>query len=94
MDSKDFERSILPDRGRAVSDMMLKVALAWVGANAPPEYVYDADQLAAWALRNGYEKRDNTEACALLREARAFVPAPSSLSTAMNDFVVARRSLA
>lgn len=93
MDSLDFYRTLLPEPTRGATDVMLDNCLAWVGAWVTPERIYTADQLAAWALRNGYERRDSSDLVALLREAYPYVDHPSMLATAINDAIAARRAV-
>ena len=90
MDSKDFERSILPERRREVTDMMLTVAMGWIAANAIPEQTFPASKLDAWALRNGYEKKDSTALIALLRQVEPLLDHPSDIATAVNDAIMDR----
>lgn len=99
MDSLDLYRVLHPVPDRAEADALLERLLAWVGAFAVPERIYIRADLDAWALRNGYEKRDSEPLCALLREAYAVLPhnqggdGPDALTTRINDAIVARRAL-
>ena len=91
MDSQDFRRTVWPDADRESTDALLTRCLLWVGKWAMPERVFGFEQLEAWALRNGFEKRDSTELVALLRQAQPHIDAYTDLSVAINDAIVARR---
>ena len=93
MDSLDFWRTLHPTPKRDEADATLMAALGWIANNALPERLYTAGELDAWALRAGYSKSDNADLIALLREVRPLIAAPSSLATAINDAITARRSL-
>lgn len=93
MDSMDFRRTVWPDMSRDETEALLTRALLWVGKWAFPERVFDRPQLEAWALRNGFEKRDSTELVELLRQTQQYVVRGTSLSVAINDAIVARREV-
>jgi len=90
MDSQDFLIVVMPPATRDESDVMLQRAIDWIASCAIPERVFDAAQLHAWALRSGYEKKDNTELIDLLRQADGVLPHPSKLTRAINDAVMIR----
>lgn len=92
MDSRELHDIIAPF-DRATADALMVTILKWVQMAVPIEYVYTPEQMGEWALRNGYEKRDEQELCALLRQCQGHVVRGTPLSLAINDALAARRSL-
>lgn len=92
MDSFDFYRTVVaPAPDRTKTDDTLTCALRWIGRNAPPDYVFAAAQLHAWALANGYSKQaDLTQIANLLRRVLPLIPVgPATPAGEINDTLIA-----
>lgn len=92
MDSQELHNIIAPF-DRATADALMVTILKWVQVAVPIEYVYSPKQLGEWAMRNGYRQHDDAELCALLKRTQEYVVRGTPLSIAINDALVARRSL-
>ena len=91
MDSMDFRRVVSPDLNRVDTDAMLQRAMGWLRANAPPDYVFSAPQLTAWALANGFTRQVDTAKIAdLLRRALPQIQVgPETVAGEVNDMMIA-----